>query len=110
MAATIGPARVRVPARARAGEVIEIRTPVSHPMENGQRRDAEGAVVPRYIIRRFEARFEGELVFATDLHTGVAANPYIAFPFRVERAERFEFVWIDDAGEEARARAELRVG
>jgi sulfur-oxidizing protein SoxZ len=110
MAAPIGQPRVRLPAQARAGEVIEIRTLISHVMETGQRRDQAGDLVPRDIIRRFEARFEGELVFAVDLAPAIAANPYIAFPFRVERAGRFEFTWTNDAGESRRATQELRLG
>jgi sulfur-oxidizing protein SoxZ len=105
----LGQPRVRLPAQVRAGEVIEIRTLITHPMETGQRRDASGAVVPRDIIRRFEARFEGELVFAAELAPAVAANPYIAFPFRAERAGRFTFTWTNDAGESRSATQELRV-
>lgn len=109
MSGTIGQPRIRLPAQARAGEVIEIRTLVTHPMETGQRRDQAGAVVPRDIIRRFEARFEGELVFAMDLAPAIAANPFIAFPFRVERPGRFTFTWTNDAGESRSATQELRV-
>lgn len=105
----IGQPRVRLPNEVRAGEFVEIRTLVSHAMETGQRRDSEGQVVPRDIIRRFEARFEGELVFAMDLQPAVAANPYIAFPFRATRSGRFEFRWTNDAGETRALSQNLRV-
>jgi sulfur-oxidizing protein SoxZ len=106
----MGTPRVRIPSSAKAGEVIEIRTLITHPMETGQRRDAAGAVIPRDIIRSFVARFEGEEVFRVDLHPAVSANPLFAFPFRAERSGRFEFVWTNDAGESVRLTAELRVG
>ncbi|HYF06761.1 MAG TPA: thiosulfate oxidation carrier complex protein SoxZ [Acetobacteraceae bacterium] len=109
MAAPIGQPRVRLPAQARAGEVIEIRTLVSHIMETGQRRDAQGQVIPRDIIKRFEAKFEGQTVFAMDLAPAISANPYIAFPFKVERAGTFEFTWTNDAGETRRLTSELRL-
>lgn len=73
-------ALVRVPTLARPGEVMEIRILLQHPMETGYRPGADGQVLPRDIVRRVEARFEGELVFAADLFPAIAANPYIAFP------------------------------
>ena len=105
----IGLPRVRLPSQVRAGEIIEIRTLVTHNMETGQRRDADGQLVPRDIIRGFTARFEGEVVFAMELHPSVSANPYLAFPFRAERSGRFEFTWVNDEGTERRLTAELRV-
>lgn len=82
MAAPIGQPRVRLPAQVKAGEVIEIRTLISHIMETGQRRDQQGNIIPRDIIKRFTAKFEGQEVFAMDLASAISANPYIAFPLR----------------------------
>jgi sulfur-oxidizing protein SoxZ len=44
-----------------------------------------------------------------DLAPSVAANPYIAFPFRAERPGRLQFTWINDAGESRSSTAELRL-
>ncbi len=55
--------RVRVPATAKPGEMIEIKTLISHEMESGQRKDAAGKVVPRKIINKFTAAFNGKTVF-----------------------------------------------
>ena len=51
--------RVRMPATAKAGEVIEVKTLISHEMETGLRRDSAGKVVPRKIIKKFTATFNG---------------------------------------------------
>lgn len=110
MSSPIGQPRLRLPAQVRAGDIIEIRTLITHVMETGQRRTPEGQQIQRDIIRRFEARFEGELIFAMDLAPAIAANPYIAFPFRVERAGRFEMTWTNDAGETRSTSAELKLG
>jgi sulfur-oxidizing protein SoxZ len=79
-------ALLRAPATARPGEVMEVRLLMQHPMETGFRPDAGGRTVPRNILRRVEARFEGELVFAADLFPAITANPYIAFPLRATRS------------------------
>lgn len=110
MPSPIGQPRLRLPAQVKAGDIIEIRTLITHAMETGQRRTAEGQEIPRDIIKRFEVRFEGELIFAMDLAPAIAANPYIAFPFRAERPGRFEMVWTNDAGETRRASTELKLG
>jgi sulfur-oxidizing protein SoxZ len=70
-------ALINVPARARRGEIIEIKTLISHVMETGFRRTQVGAVIPRNIIRRFVCTYNGAEVFRADLHPAVAANPFI---------------------------------
>jgi sulfur-oxidizing protein SoxZ len=90
--------RVRIPAQARAGETIEVKTLISHQMETGQRRDSAGQVIPRKIIKSFTAKFNGKEIFRSDWHPSVAANPYLAFSVKVPEAGTFEFTWIDDDG------------
>ena len=99
--------RVRLPEMARQNEIVEIKTLLSHPMESGQRREANGSLVPRKIIRRFYAKFDGEVVFAADWHPAIAANPYQAFFFRAERSGEFVFSWIDDDDVEYTTSAKL---
>ena len=95
---TMSRPRVRLPERAKAGEVVEIKTLISHLMESGQRREADGKVIPRFIINTFSAKFAGAEVFKAELHPGISANPYIAFHMRVPAPGEFEFTWIDDSG------------
>jgi sulfur-oxidizing protein SoxZ len=110
MAAPMGRPRIAMPSSAKPGEVIEIRTLIAHPMENGHRRDASGAPIPRDIIRLFTASFEGAEIFRAEAHTAISANPYFAFPFRAERSGTFTFAWTNDAGTTVTATARLRVG
>ena len=92
-------ARVKVPKSVTAGDVITIKTLVSHRMESGQRKDSDGNTIPRDIINRFTAAFNGEEFFSVDIDPAVSANPYIAFPVKVDEAGTFKFTWTDDAGE-----------
>jgi len=90
--------RIKMPAEAKKGEVIEIRTLISHVMETGLRRDEGGKLVPRKIINRFTCEFNGKPVFAVDLETAIAANPYVKFTARLEQSGTFRFAWFDDDG------------
>jgi sulfur-oxidizing protein SoxZ len=91
-------ALIHLPANIARGSVIEIRTTLAHPMETGHRRDAGGVLLPREIVTRFECRLDGMLVFGAELFPAIAANPYLAFPLRAERAGELLFVWEGDRG------------
>jgi len=91
-------ARIKLPESAKKGEVIEIRTLVAHVMETGFRKDESGKVIPREIINKFTATFNGKLVFSVDLEPAIAPNPYIKFTARVTESGTFRFAWFDDNG------------
>ena len=102
--------RVKVPDTAKVGDVIEIKTLISHVMETGQRKDKDGKIIPRNIINTFIAAFDGKEVFKADLNSGISANPYLAFFMKVPGAGEFEFTWLDDAGVKISQKAPLAVG
>lgn len=90
--------RITMPETAKRGEVIEIRLIALHPMERGGRDALTGRTLPRRLLHRFTAQYGGEEVFAMDLHTGVAANPYIAFTTVATESGEITFTWFEDGG------------
>ena len=70
---------INVPAKAKRGDIIEIKTLISHEMETGYRPDNVGRLVPRDIITLFVATYNGEEIFRADFHPAIAANPFISF-------------------------------
>ena len=52
-------ALINVPRRAKRGEIVEIKTLMSHIMETGYRRTAAGEVIPRNIVTSFACRYNG---------------------------------------------------
>jgi len=103
--------RVKVPRSADAGDVITIKTLISHPMESGQRKDrSTGELIPRQIINKFTATFNGELVFAADIEPAVSANPYFEFEMKVPEAGTVAFEWVDDDGSVYTEEKEIKVG
>lgn len=95
-------ALIQVPASARAGDVLPVRTLVQHPMETGYRLDASGQPLPRDLIRRLEAHFEGELILAAELHAAISANPFFAFHFKLPGSGTLTVRWQGDNGFEHR--------
>jgi sulfur-oxidizing protein SoxZ len=94
---------------AKKGDLIEVKTLVSHIMESGQRRDATGNIVPRKIINKFTVELNGKPVFSADLEPAVSANPYMQFRFRAEDSGTLKFTWIDDDGSKITAEEKITV-
>ncbi|MBV7379156.1 thiosulfate oxidation carrier complex protein SoxZ [Maritimibacter dapengensis] len=90
--------RVKAPKSASAGEVVTIKTLISHPMESGQRKDSDGNTIPRSIINRFTCELNGNMVVDVTLEPAISTNPYLEFEAKVDEAGEFKFTWYDDDG------------
>jgi len=101
--------RLLVPSTAKKGEIIEIKTLISHPMLSGFTKDSSGKTIPRDIINTFTCTFNGQQVFKMDLNPAISANPFISFPVRVDQSGTFEFTWIDDNGKTYKNTAQITV-
>jgi sulfur-oxidizing protein SoxZ len=102
-------ALINVPAKAKRGDIIEIKALISHPMETGYRTGPDGALVPRDIINRFLCTYNGEEIFSADLFPAIAANPFISFTTVATESGRIAFRWIDDQGRAQLETAEIIV-
>jgi sulfur-oxidizing protein SoxZ len=100
---------INVPASAKRGDIIEIKTLISHPMESGFRIGANGAPIPRDIISLFTCSYNGEEVFRAELSPAIAANPFIAFFTVAHDSGTLEFRWSGDNGFAATETAAITV-
>lgn len=102
--------RVKVPKTAAAGETITIKTLISHKMESGQRKDDNGDPIPRSIINRFVADFNGQNVIDVTLEPAISTNPYFQFDAIVPESGDFTFTWYDDDGSVYETSKKITVG
>ncbi len=102
-------ALINVPATAKKGEAVEIKVLIQHPMETGFRTGPDGKLVPRDIIQRFSCTYDGQEVFAAELHPAVAANPFFAFFTLATASGPLIFKWTDNAGKEESQSADIAV-
>jgi len=91
--------KVRIPPKAKKGEIIEIKTQVSHDMETGLRKDAAGKTIPRHIITRFTCTWNNEPVISADWHQAVSANPFASFFAVATASGKIKLSWFDENGE-----------
>ena len=98
-----------VPSTAKRGDVIEIKTLISHVMETGYRHSNTGVVIPRDIITSFSCKYNGEEIFAATLYPAIAANPFVTFHTTATASGTLAFHWIGDNGFEATEEAKIVV-
>ena len=100
---------INVPAKAKRGEVIELKTLISHPMESGYRVGPNGAPIPRDIVTLFTCTYNGEEIFRAELSPAIAANPVIAFFTTATHTGTLVFQWSGDNGFSATETAAITV-
>jgi sulfur-oxidizing protein SoxZ len=91
-------ALINLPATAKRGDTIEIKTLISHVMETGFRTTNTGQLVPRDIITQFSCKYNGEEIFRAELHPAISANPYISFFTVATESGTLTFDWTGDNG------------
>lgn len=82
------------------GEVVEVKVLMAHPMETGQRKDADGKLVPARFITSVQAHCNERVVLSADWGPSVSKNPFLAFRLRgVAKGDKISISWTDTAGE-----------
>lgn len=102
-------ALINVPKTAKKGEILAIKTLISHDMETGYRVDNVGKNIPRDIITQFVCTYNGAEVFRTELFPAIAANPFLSFPLLATESGTIAFKWSGDNGFEATESVQITV-
>jgi len=83
-----------------AGESTEVRVLMSHQMETGQRKDAQGKTIPAWFIQNVAITHDGKTVLAAQWGTAIAQNPFLAFKFKGgAKGDKVQVTWIDSRGD-----------
>ena len=91
------------PTRIRAtmqGDKVVVRLLMSHEMESGQRKDADGKVIPAHFIREVSVRHNGRAVLSAQWGPAVSKNPFLQFAFAGGKpGDRLQVSWVDSKGD-----------
>jgi sulfur-oxidizing protein SoxZ len=91
------PMKIRATA---AGDSTEVKVLMSHEMETGQRKDAQGAVIPAWFIQMVTVTHAGKTVLAAQWGPAVAKNPFLSFKFKGgAKGEKVTIAWVDNRGD-----------
>ncbi len=89
---------IKIRARLEGG-IADLRTLVTHPMENGLRTNSIGKIIPEHFIRDIDIRFNGKTVIEAQIGRSVSTNPLLAFKVKGAKAnDRFMLTWRDSRG------------
>lgn len=91
------PMRIRAQA---AGDKVTVRVLMSHEMETGQRKDANGQVIPAWFIQDVTASLNGKQVFRAEWGPAVSKNPFLQFNLKGAKVgDKLSVTWKDNKGE-----------
>jgi len=91
------PMRIRV---AERDGVVNVKILMSHEMETGQRKDAQGAVIPAWFIQNVTVAHGGTTVLAAQWGPAVSKNPFLSFKFKGgAKGDKVTIAWVDNRGD-----------
>ena len=83
-----------------AGDSTEVKVLMSHEMETGQRKDAQGKTIPAWHIQTVSATWNGKTVLTAEWGPAVSKNPFLSFKFKGgAKGDKVQITWIDNRGE-----------
>ena len=82
------------------GDSTEVKVLMSHEMETGQRKDAQGNVIPAWFIQNVAVAHNGKPVLSAQWGPAIAKNPFLAFKFKGgAKGDKIQITWVDSRGE-----------
>ena len=91
------------PMRIRAslvGDSTEVKVLMSHQMETGQRKDAQGKTIPAWFIQNVAITHNGRTVLSAQWGTAISQNPFLAFKFKGgAKGDKVQVTWTDNRGD-----------
>ena len=91
------PTRIRAQA---LGDKTTVRVLMSHEMESGQRKDANGKTIPSWYIQELTITLGGKTALTAEFGTSMSKNPYLQFVVKGGKAgDKMTLTWRDNRGE-----------
>jgi sulfur-oxidizing protein SoxZ len=105
----IGKVRLRLPSSIRAGDVVQVRSLVIHPMERIER-DAQGRIVAKNYnyINQVIVTYLGKTIATFDTTQSVAENPFFSFTFKATDPGLLKVQFLDTTGGRYEGTAEIK--
>jgi sulfur-oxidizing protein SoxZ len=98
MSAGLGDARIRLPDRISKGETIVVNSIISHPMDTGFFRTADGRPIPAWFIKTVVVTYGDQEVARFEWTSGISRDPVVSFTLRADKEAPLTMVWTDNKG------------
>ena len=82
------------------GDKVEVKVLMAHEMETGQRKDANGQLVPAHFIQSVTATCNCKVVLSAQWGPAVSRNPFLSFRFKGgAKGDKIQVTWVDNRGD-----------
>ncbi len=82
------------------GDSTEVKVLMSHEMESGQRKDAQGQTIPAWFIKNVTVTCNDRTVLSAQWGTAVSKNPFLSFKFKGgAKGDKITVTWTDTRGD-----------
>ena len=81
------------------GDSTEVKVLMSHEMETGQRKDAQGKTIPAWHISEVTATANGKPVLTAHWGPAVSKNPFLTFKYKGAKGDKIQITWVDNKGD-----------
>jgi sulfur-oxidizing protein SoxZ len=100
---------MRVPTPTKKGEIVTVRTLITHPMEI-MRRDKAGKVIDKNynFVYKVVATYNGKKILEVETTQSVSQNPLFAFPLKVDEPGVLKIAFTDTQGKTYEGTAEIK--
>ena len=98
MTSNIGDARIRLPDQIKRGDLITVNSIISHPMDTGFFRTAEGDPIPAYFIKQVVVTYGDQEVARFEWTSGISRDPVVSFTLKADKEAPLSMSWTDNMG------------
>jgi thiosulfate oxidation carrier complex protein SoxZ len=98
MTSNIGEARIRLPEQIKRGDLITVNSIISHPMDTGFFRTAEGDPIPAYFIKEVVVSYGDQEVARFEWTSGISRDPVVSFTLKADKEAPLTMIWTDNKG------------
>ena len=98
MTSNIGEARIRLPDQIKRGDLITVNSIISHPMDTGFFRTAEGQPIPAWFIKDVVVTYGGDEIARFEWTSGISRDPVVTFMLKADKEAPLTMVWTDNKG------------
>jgi len=84
-----------------SGDVADVKVLMNHPMETGQRKDAQtGQNIPAHFIQSVNATLNGKTVLDSQWSQSISKNPFLGFRIKgAKKGDKLVVSWVDNKGD-----------
>lgn len=97
--AKTGSVAIRLPRKYKKDEVVEVKTRIIHPNDNGRRKYRDEGYIAEFYVWKIEVHYGEDLMISMNSSSALSQNPYFTFSLKLTRAAPIRVDWFDTDGQ-----------